>query len=152
MKYRELHRWKYELVENFEYQTDIKLSKPYVSRYLWLTKNGLLLIRKGYRWDGPSGPTLDTPSVMTPSLIHDALFQLIRLGILNEEEHKPIADSILEKEILVRATKTDKWYKYPLYWFDKIRAGYYYYGVKYFSGYACKPREDGEEPEIIEVE
>lgn len=151
MKYRSLHRWKYELVENFDYQTNIKINEPYISEFIWFTKNGLLLIRKGYRWDGPSGPTIDTKSVMTPSLIHDALYQLIRLGVLNKEEHKPIADSILEKEILLRSTKVDKWYKYPLYLFDKLRSHYYYYGVKYFGGYACE-HTDREEPEVIEVE
>lgn len=40
--------------------------------------DGLLIIRKGYSWDGPSGIALDTEDFMTPSLVHDALYQLIR--------------------------------------------------------------------------
>jgi hypothetical protein len=37
----------------------------------------MLTIKKGYAWDGPSGPTFDTPSFMRGSLVHDALYQLI---------------------------------------------------------------------------
>jgi hypothetical protein len=32
----------------------------------------------GYAWDGPSGPVLDTVENMRGSLIHDALYQLLR--------------------------------------------------------------------------
>jgi hypothetical protein len=56
-----------------------------------------LLIKKGYRWDGPSGPTLDTDNFMLPSLVHDALYQLLRtteFGI-NAQEVRKAADRIL---------------------------------------------------------
>lgn len=43
----------------------------------------VLLIKSGYAWDGPSGPTIDTPSFMRGSLVHDALYQLMR------EKHLP---------------------------------------------------------------
>jgi len=138
----------YMLADNFEYQTDITIEEPYTSRYIWLTRNGLLLIRKGYLWDGPSGPTLDDRQNMVPSLIHDALYELIRLGVLSKE-YKKKADYILKIEMTARA---DKWYKYPIRLFYKARALYYYYGVKWFGWFACEPKKDGEEPEIIEVE
>ena len=35
----------------------------------------VLVIQTGYAWDGPSGPTLDTPDTMRASLVHDALYQ-----------------------------------------------------------------------------
>lgn len=44
--------------------------------------NGKLSIRKGYAWDGPSGPTIDTKNFMRGSLVHDALYQLMRAGEL----------------------------------------------------------------------
>lgn len=43
---------------------------------------GLLHIKEGYSWDGPSGPTWDTTNFMRGSLEHDALYQLIREGQL----------------------------------------------------------------------
>ena len=53
--------------------------------FVELTKNGWLLIRKGFVWDGPSGPTFDTPDSMRGSLIHDALYMLMRLGLLPQK-------------------------------------------------------------------
>jgi hypothetical protein len=52
------------------------------SRYIRLTPDGILVIYSGYCWDGPSGPTIDTKNFMRGSLIHDALYQLIREGKL----------------------------------------------------------------------
>lgn len=63
------------------------------TRFLVLLE-GDLLIRAGYAWDGPSGPTVDTPSFMRGSLVHDALYQLIREGHLSSY-HRAAADEIL---------------------------------------------------------
>ena len=41
-----------------------------------------LVILKGYAWNGASGPTLDTDSTMGPALVHDALYQLMRMRVL----------------------------------------------------------------------
>jgi hypothetical protein len=45
-----------------------------------------LHIRKGYAWDGASGPARDTRSVMLPSLGHDCLYQFISGGLLHPAE------------------------------------------------------------------
>lgn len=42
----------------------------------WLT------IQPGYAWDGPSGPTVDTPDFMRGSLVHDVFYQMLRDGLL----------------------------------------------------------------------
>ena len=42
----------------------------------------VLVIRDGYAWNGSSGPTPDTQKVMRPSLVHDALYQLLRDGYI----------------------------------------------------------------------
>lgn len=39
-------------------------------------------IRKGYAWDGMSGGMVDTKSSMRGSLIHDALYGLLRQNLL----------------------------------------------------------------------
>ena len=49
---------------------------------VWINKHGTLAINKGYSWDGPSGPTIDTEDSLRASLVHDALYQLIREGRL----------------------------------------------------------------------
>ncbi|TCT21199.1 DUF1353 domain-containing protein [Thiobaca trueperi] len=64
------------------------------TRFIDLTAEGWLTIRAGYAWDGPSGPTLHSPSFMRGSLIHDALYQLIREGHL-PRTHRRAADRLL---------------------------------------------------------
>ena len=53
-------------------------------RLVFPEHNGPLELRilEGYAWDGPSGPTWDTTNWMRASLIHDALYQLMRMGLL----------------------------------------------------------------------
>ena len=62
---------------------------------IYLNPDGRLLIKKGYAWDGASGPTWDSPCTMRGSLIHDALYQLMRAGLLSQSS-RPMADKVLE--------------------------------------------------------
>lgn len=53
--------------------------------YFSLNKNGLLTVKKGYRSDGPSGWTMDTPSFMRGAIgVHDPLFQMLRDGLFGD--------------------------------------------------------------------
>ena len=65
--------------------------------YLALTKEGLLTTKKGYAWDGPSGPTIDTPDFMRGSLAHDALYQLMRNGFISKDKWRKSADRELRR-------------------------------------------------------
>ena len=49
-----------------------------------MDEHGVLTIRAGYCWDGPSGPTVDSIGTMRASLIHDVLYQAIREGYLEK--------------------------------------------------------------------
>ena len=60
-----------------------RLERDVSTSLLRLSKDGKLLILDGYAWDGPSGPAIDTVNFMLGSLVHDALYQLIRLGHLD---------------------------------------------------------------------
>ncbi len=51
------------------------ISTPFIT---FSYSEGILTIKKGYAWNGASGPVPDTPSVMFASLVHDAWYQLIR--------------------------------------------------------------------------
>ncbi len=55
---------------------------PIATDWLELDPDGTMRIRPGYAWDGASGPTLDTRDSMRASLVHDALYQLMRLALL----------------------------------------------------------------------
>lgn len=85
--------YKYQLVN--DYQVQLRFIRPEYdieTEFIRLTRDGLLWIRHGYAWDGPSGTTFDTPDSMRGSLVHDALYQLIRDGYLYLKEHREHAD------------------------------------------------------------
>lgn len=63
--------------------------------------DGVLYIRNGYAWDGPSGPTIDTPDFMRGSLVHDALYQLLR------EDHLPREFRDQADDVLVQICEED---------------------------------------------
>lgn len=56
--------------------------------YITIHKDGGVLVRAGYAWDGPSGPTFDTKSTLRGSLLHDALYQLMRMEIIPKHERE----------------------------------------------------------------
>jgi len=90
--------------------------------------DGVLSFRKSYAWDGPSGPTIDTKNSLRGSLIHDGLYQLIRLGLL-PESFRPIADGLLR----------DICREDGMSWF---RSEYWYLGVRGFAGFASEPEDE----------
>lgn len=122
--YRELHKYKYQLVKDFSYCVR-PIRGPITTEYLQIDRDGFLLIKKGYCWDGPSGPTYDTESAMRASLIHDALYQLIRMGKL-PPSHRKDADKLLYKICL----EDGMW---------KWRACFWLRAVKKYAGYAAEP-------------
>ena len=95
MKIRYRKGYKYQLAKEAGfYIPELRGCKPYNDdRFLSLVE-GWLVIRPGYAWDGASGPTWDSPSSMAASLVHDALYQLIRSKHLNLS-HRELADNIL---------------------------------------------------------
>lgn len=71
--------YKYQLVKDYTIKTNIT-GYQVNSKFIQLFPTGVLIIKDGYSWDGPSGPTLDTKNSMRGSLVHDAFYQLLREG------------------------------------------------------------------------
>ena len=61
--------YKYQLTEGYSVDVDVKPDQDIDSEYIRLSTIGLLTIKTGYAWDGPSGPTIDTPSFMRGALV-----------------------------------------------------------------------------------
>ena len=80
IKYRE--GYKYQLAEDYSVQVNIFPSHIIETDYIILTNTGLLIGKRGYAWDGASGPAIDTKNFMRGSLVHDELAQLMRQGLL----------------------------------------------------------------------
>jgi len=130
--YRKLRRYKYQLTEPYVLEIGIS-GYTITTPYLRLGTDGVLSINKGYAWDGPSGPTLDTLAFMRGSLVHDALYQLMRLEVL-PLVYKRYADLLLQKHCLEDGM-------------SKFRAGYVYLALRFFGGAAAKPGSD--KPDVV---
>lgn len=88
-------------------------------------EDGILTIKAGYAWDGPSGPTFDTSNFMRGSLVHDVLYQFMR------EEKLPKSDRKFADELLRKMCRED-----GMSW---VRAWWVYRGVRLFAGKASLP-------------
>lgn len=98
--YRKIKKYKYQLMRK-GYTCQISIRKKSIKTdFIQLTTKGKLTIKRGYAWDGPSGPTIDTKTFMRGSLVHDALYQLMRLKHLDYTKHRRQADDLLKRHCL----------------------------------------------------
>ena len=82
-------------------------------------------IKKYFCWDGPSGPAVDTENFMLPSVVHDALYWLIRWELL-PLSYRAVADDLMYDLCLRNGM-------------FKIRAKYCCWAVKRFAKKAASP-------------
>ena len=122
--------YKYQLSRDAT--TDLKLFVPFpalfgdiITEYIVLTSEGVLWNKRGYAWDGCSGPTWDDKTNMRGGMVHDSFYQLIRLGLL-PPAWKEYADDLLRAICLAKGMSS-------------IRGWYYHEGVKDFGGKAAQP-------------
>ena len=111
---------KYRLGEDTLFATKIVPPKMIVTERLILDKLGVLEVLEGFVWNGPSGPALDTANFMRASCAHDALYQLILIGLL-PYKYKRQADLLL-KEVCLED------------YMSRHRATYVYWCVRIFGG------------------
>ena len=133
--------YKYQLTE--DYQVFVPIFKDVRTDFLEL-KKGILTIKKGYAWDGPSGPVKAIAEIlekipligkwlyrkylksfMRGSLVHDALYQLMRYGLL-DQSYREAADWTLREICLEDGM-------------GKTRAWWVYHGVRKAAGFAADP-------------
>ena len=132
IRYRE--GYKYQLAEAYRVLTAVKPERFIKTTFLRLDTEGELYILEGYAWDGPSGPTVDTSDFMRGSLVHDALYQLMREGHLDPAIWRVVADGEL-----VRICKEDG--------MPAFRRAYVYAGVRFGGG----PNATGGDSPVIEA-
>lgn len=108
--------YKYQLAEDFSQYVAIYPEKNIETQFIRLAAGGKLTILSGYAWDGASGPTIDTKSSVRGSLVHDALYQLIRQGKL------PIGCRKVADDELRHACENDGMLKIRAwFWWKKVR-------------------------------
>ena len=124
--YRKRRSYKYTLDDGYWIETEFRTGCDLAcSDMISLSAAGLLRIAAGYAWDGPSGIAIDTKNFMRGSLVHDALYQLMREGLLSRE-HRDAVDRLLEKICLEDGM-------------SKLRAAWVYQAVKRFGAKAAEP-------------
>jgi len=132
MDYIRITSYKYETMEDeFFHLLDLEEAPDFATDRYCLT-NGSLIIYAGFMWDGTSGPTIDTKNTMIPGLVHDVLYRAIREGFL-DPSFKPVADTIF-RDLMLTTSKKGLW--------ARIRANYFYQGVKLFGFLSIKPRKE----------
>ena len=118
--------YKYQLKETCEITIDLRPPEPICTEYVSLASDGVLTLNKGYAWDGPSGPAIDTLNFMRGSLVHDALYQLMRDKYLDRAMYRETADLIL-RDICIEDGMS------------RIRAWWVYHAVRRFADVAADP-------------
>ena len=110
MQYYEMKSYRFQVAEDTELEliNDI----PNIEFDWFSVSNRKIQIKKGYAWDGASGPTINTKDTIKVSLIHDCLYQAMRLGIIDESNRKTA-----DKELRDQMIKASCW---------KIRAYIWY--------------------------
>jgi hypothetical protein len=108
----------HQLAKDLIVQTNIFPQSTIRTEYITLYANGVLKLRAGYAWDGATGCP-DFAWIIRPSAIHDAGYQLIRMGLLPSDT-KDLWDNLLrqncnedlqamDKMFLVRYTPLIYW-------------------------------------------
>lgn len=119
--------YEYQLKKTVTLSTRIRPDEEVViDGFVRLGVNGALEIRNGYAWDGPSGPSIDTRNFMRGSLVHDALYQLMREADLDKATWRKTAD-----EELVRFCGLDGMSRVRRWWVLKA--------VRRFADLAASP-------------
>ena len=84
--------YKYQLAEEYKISISVKPKSNIETEFIDLDTDGNLTVKNSYAWDGPSGPVKDTDENMRASLVHDALYQLMRNDKLKSRTHRKAAD------------------------------------------------------------
>jgi hypothetical protein len=121
IKYRE--GYKFQLAETYSLRICIP-GYDIATEFISLNCEGVLTIKSGYAWDGCSGPAWNDRTNMRGGLVHDALYQLMRMGLITDNL-RCVADHML-REICIQDGM------------GKLRAWYYFAGVDHLAKGAAK--------------
>ena len=121
-------KYKYQICKDYLIQTNICPNENVEMDFAFLSTSGLLHIYKGYSFDGPSGPAIDTLNFMRGSLEHDAFYQFMREGKLSPEWRDKVDDRLYETCVEDGMSK--------------IRATWVKFAVKTFAARSSSPQDD----------
>lgn len=118
--------YKYQLREDVWIKTDILPPTDIITELVELYADGRLLVKRFFAWDGCSGPAIDTLTNARAGLGHDALYFLMRMGLL-DQKWRPNADALLERLMIEDGDEPN-------------RAAAYRWAVSQFAEAAASPK------------
>jgi hypothetical protein len=122
MKYKD--GYVYQVAEDYQQILPFAPKRAIKTDFIKFFPDGRLIIKKGYAWDGASCfPDLN--SIIKPSLVHDALYQLLRHRHLSPD-YKDKADRLLQD--MCKKSGMSTWMAWCVY-----------QGVKWGGGSASNP-------------
>lgn len=143
---RNLKKYKHQVIVEQTASYDGWDGVHFTSNFLWF-RDGLLRIKKGYAWDGASGPVIQTETLVDASVYHDALYQILRgqLSMNDEvrERYRKRADVIFKEKYLSlceEAYLKDTWQDRLHRYLAKKRAVYIYQVVRKFGRKSTLPK------------
>ena len=129
MKYSK-YKYKFKVEENFSIELPFKIP-DFVHPYASL-KDGILSVKRGYAWDGASGPVINTRDTLVASLVHDVLYQAMRLNLIKpSKENRKIADKNFFEILKMNGV-------------NSFRSKVWYLAVKLFGKKSTKSLQDND--------
>ena len=129
MKYSK-YKYKFKVEENFSIELPFKIP-DFVHPYASL-KDGILSVKRGYAWDGASGPIINTRDTLVASLVHDVLYQAMRLNLIKpSKENRKIADKNFFEILKMNGV-------------NSFRSKVWYLAVKLFGKKSTKSLQDND--------
>jgi len=135
-------KWCYALTDDYVYHIPFEFAKLYegieegdpvrlsgklegdekkLDDLVVLKGNGTLIIKKGYFWDGCSGPTIDTDTNQRGGLVHDSIYQLMHYKLIKKNyKNRSLTDELFY-QLLIKDGMTP------------FRAKYFWCGVRGFG-------------------
>ncbi len=123
--------YKYVVKRDFHIKLDVVPYSEIFIDHMRMDMEGNTTIFAGYPWNGASGPTIDTLNSMRGSLVHDFIYELIRLGLI-DPKYKEYADGLLHD-----ICTEDGMYSW--------RADYWRWAVLNFGAGSCLPSAEPKE-------
>jgi len=137
--------YKYQLLEDYGIMTPFKgwgISTDWAS----LSPDGMLRAKKGYAWDGASGPTYDSEYSMMPAGEHDMFYAFLRAKLLPELYRKKV-DAWFRKRLIICGLHYVKKYikgsfkRYSARQGVRVRAWGWYRSVRSLGGSSAAPKK-----------
>ena len=125
--------YKYQLRQPILVHIGLEVDQNIITDLVIYRKDGWMLVRKYFAWDGASGPTIDTPATVIASAVHDAGYSLMRQELLSIAA-RPYFDEAIER-LMIRDRGTGIFSGF----LGRIRAKYYRWAVESFAERCATP-------------